>query len=392
MEDKEGKKQERGFAFWGAVISLILSALSIVLVVMEQYGVTLPGIMPDIMSWSLVWLPILCGVTGVFIGWYARDKKAQDEIKALEEQHGAELAKAETEHEETKATYAAEVEGLQTRITELEQQPKMILGMTLEEAAELLGKEKQQQIEALDRDESELLSSSVGQQLICLTAWNSHRNSKTISRKFSEIYALYGQKECESAVESGFVRLEPCGVDSVRIVATPKLVDLMQNRPDAYAKLLDLCVRVAEPEWERDWRSVTFNEDGTFSLLGPKEDEEIDITLFRFKEEYRRRPFWQRLLIQSLVYGEKLAMLGDQYKKFIAEDFTDREAFIEIRQKAGNLYELKATETIKKVYIAIPDLFESVDPEPYIDEVPEYLSADFSKLITCDGVEWYQEI
>lgn len=99
MEDKEGKKQERGFAFWGAVISLILSALSIVLVVMEQYGVTLPGIMPDIMSWSLVWLPILCGVTGVFIGWYARDKKAKEEIAKID----AEAVKAAAVEKEKQA-------------------------------------------------------------------------------------------------------------------------------------------------------------------------------------------------------------------------------------------------------------------------------------------------
>lgn len=322
-------------------------------------------------------LPVLSALFGFFVGWRIEKWRTSKLLDMSAEEAAGTIKNLNEEA----ASLRQEIDRIQG-----------VLGMAPEKAAGLLNEKKQQQIKTLDRDEDELLSSSIGQQLLCLTAWNGHRNSKTIARKNSEIYALYGQEECKAATESGFIRLEPCGTDSARIMATPKLIELMQSRSDIFAKLIDLFVRLSDPEWERDWRSITFNEDGTFDLLDPKEKEEIDRTLLKFKKEYRNRPFWQRFLIQSLVYGEKLSMLGDQYEKFISEDFPDREAFIEIHQTAGNLYELKATETIKGIYIAIPDLFESVDPEPYIDEAPEHLSTDFSHLITCGGIEWYQRV
>lgn len=88
-------RPKRGFTYWGTWLSIILAAVGIILVVMEQYGHTIPGILPRVMEWSRVWLPILCGIAGFFIGWDIHDRKAKRDYEGLKAEHAAELTMIE---------------------------------------------------------------------------------------------------------------------------------------------------------------------------------------------------------------------------------------------------------------------------------------------------------
>lgn len=290
-------------------------------------------------------LPVIAMVAGFIIGWNVRNNKALKDAKAVEDK----------------------------------------LGMTIEEAA---GKLKQRD-EELEKDEDTLLRMRASAQLLCVTALNGHKNGKAQMRSLDEIHAFYGQG-FEEATKSGFVRLEPCGIDTVRIEPTDKLKRLIDEREDVNKKLLDLAVRAGDPGWQRgDWHDITFREDGGFSLFTLEQEAEMDAAFERFKREYEKRPFWQRVLLQSLVDGDEVVMLGDQYQVFAENEFNERDALIKVRQTAGNEYSLEATDATRSIFESIPNLRDEVDLEPYFDPVPEYLSMEYSLEISISGISWY---
>ena len=260
------------------------------------------------------------------------------------------------------------------------------LGMAIEEAAKQLDDSKR----AVEAAEDELLSSDIGVKLACLAAGNNHLKERPCVYKATDLEGIFLQGGSRKAADAGFVRIEPCGLDEVRIEPTQKLLCLLERRPDVLRKLSETAVRVNAPDLKHlSWHDIKLDDIGGFRIADSRDDVAFKAAVMDFAQGYKDRPFWQRYLVQQLVDGHSAFMLSDQYTTYLKQDFEDRDFMVAATQVSGNAFELSATEGIRCVFEEFPGIRDAVDDLEYIDAPEDHLRRSFGAKIEVGPVSWY---
>lgn len=262
-----------------------------------------------------------------------------------------------------------------------------IIGYALGQA---IGKRRIDKAEAIQSSENELMASDIGVKLTCLAAWNNHSKYRSHVYKTTELDGIFIQDGSRKASEAGFVRIEPCGLNEVRLEPTQKLLDLLEDRTDVLSKLVEAAARVIAPDLDHlSWRDIKISDSGGFEIADIKDDVAFRASAMKFAQEYKKRPFWQRYLMQQLVDGGSVFMLSGQYDSFLEQDFEGRDVMIAITPGQGNTYELSATEGIRYIFAEFPGIRDDVNDVDYVDAPEDHLRPSFGAKFEVGPVSWY---
>lgn len=260
---------------------------------------------------------------------------------------------------------------------------KKELGMPMTEASKQLASLRTQR----DEDEAAILSMSDGAQLICLTAWNGHLRGNEVRTPLEHLKEIRTPESVQEAEQSGLVILARCGAGRVRIEATKRLIALLEERPDVHKKLIETMM-MCDPSniHEYQWTDVTFlDDDRHFTVLSPEEQKASEA----LEQWAASMPFWQRLLLQSLLSGDDVIMLSEQYERFTESVDEYAKRLISSVEIGPQAHQLSISVRFLPAAKALSEHMGEIDPEPYVEPAKEALRPELRYLVNPGEVSWY---